>query len=293
MSKYSYSFKVGNLECTAISDGTFTYAPPIFPPPATALFTNASNEQLEQVLGKYDLQPEKWMEWTSTYICLVIKTSDYRVLVDTGAGNLAPSTGKLHQNMKAEGLMPEDIDVVIITHAHPDHIGGNTIHRGKSAFPNARFVMWKDEWDFWTSERAERALDENMAILLDIARKNLLPIQGQLELIDHETEIVPGISAFAAPGHTPGHMGLSVSSLNDKLLILSDTVLHPIHLERPEWHAVFDLDPQQTLSTRRRLLHKAAVERDLAFAFHLPFPGLGYVLQKSEGWQWQQLEITS
>jgi len=132
-----------------------------------------------------------------------------------------------------------------------------------------------------------------MAMLLDIARKNLLPIQGQLELLDRETEIVPGISAFAAPGHTPGHMGLSVSSLDAKLLILSDTVLHPIHLERPEWHTVFDLDPQQTLSTRRRLLHKAAVERDLVFVFHFPFPGLGYVLQKGEGWQWQPTETTS
>lgn len=293
MRKYTYYFEIGNLECIAIIDGTFNYAPPLFPPPATALFVNAPREQLEQVLGEYDLQPEKWMEWTSIYTCLVIKTSDYIVLVDTGAGNLAPSTGKLQQNMKAEGLMPEDIDIVIITHAHPDHIGGNTNHEGKSAFPNARYVIWKDEWDFWTSERAERELDEHMTVPINIARNNLLPIQGQLELIDRETEIVPGISAFAAPGHTPGHMGLSVSSLDAKLLILSDTVLHPIHLERPEWHAVFDLDPQQTLSTRRRLLHKAAVERDLVFAFHLPSPGLGYVLQKGEGWQWQPLEITS
>jgi len=141
MSKYSHSFEIGNLKCITLIDGTFTYAPPIFPPPANALFVNAPSEQLERIIRGYELQPDKWMEWTSTYICLVIKTSDYIVLVDTGAGNLALTTGKLEQNMKAEGLLPEDIDVVIITHAHPDHIGGNTIHEGKSAFPNARYVM--------------------------------------------------------------------------------------------------------------------------------------------------------
>jgi glyoxylase-like metal-dependent hydrolase (beta-lactamase superfamily II) len=293
MSKDTYCFKIGNLECLAISDGTLTYTPPIFPPPATALFANAPREQLEQVLLGYDIRLEEWIEWTSTYTCLIVKTSDYIVLVDTGAGNRAPSTGKLQQNMKTEGLIPEDIDVVIITHAHPDHIGGNTIREGKPAFPNARYVMWKDEWDFWTSERAERELDEHMAVPLSIARKKLPSIQGQLELIDRETEIVPGICALAAPGHTPGHMALAISSIDDKLLVLSDTVLHPIHLERPEWHAVFDIDPQQTVSTRRRLLHKAMVERYLVLAFHFPFPGLGYVLQKGEGWQWQPIETTS
>ena len=286
MNNDTFHFRIGSLECIAISDGTFTYTPPMFPSPAIALFANAPNEHLVQALGEHGIQPDQWIEWTSTYVCLAIKTGDYVVLVDTGAGDLAPTTGKLEQNIKAANLLHEDIDIVITTHAHPDHIGGNTTTEGTIAFTNARFVMWKDEWDFWTSERAERELGEHMAVPLDTARKNLPPTEGQLELIDHETEIVPGISAIATPGHTPGHMALAISSGSDKLLILSDAVLHPIHLEQPDWYSVFDHDLEQAVSSRRQLLNEAVVEKALVFAFHFPFPCLGRVVQRGKAWQW-------
>jgi glyoxylase-like metal-dependent hydrolase (beta-lactamase superfamily II) len=285
-----YPFKVGTFECIAISDGTLIYTPPTFPPPATLLFTNAPRERLEQVLLEYNLRPEQWGEWTSPFICLVVNTGDHLVLVDTGAGVLAPTTGRLLQNLKAEGIAPEEIDTVILTHGHPDHIGGNTDAQGKPAFPNARYVMWKDEWDFWTSEQAEQRLDEHIReLLLKFARENLPPIQGQVDLFDRETEIVPGIRAVAAPGHTPGHMALEISSEGEKLLCISDAVLHPIHLEQPQWHAAVDFDPKQVVATRRRLLDRAASGKALVLAFHFPFPGLGRAVQKGEGWQWQPI----
>jgi glyoxylase-like metal-dependent hydrolase (beta-lactamase superfamily II) len=289
-----YRFKVGNFECMAVSDGTHTYTPPTFPPPATFLFANAPRELLEQVLREHNLQPEQWVEWTSPYICVVVNTGEHRVLVDTGADGLSPNTGKLLQNLQAEGIAPEDIDTVILTHGHPDHIGGNTDAEGKPAFPNARYVMWKDEWDFWTSEQAEQKLDEHVKeVLLKFARKNLPPIQGQLDLVDHETEIVPGMRAVAAPGHTPGHMALTISSGSEQLLHISDAALHPIHLEHPEWYAaVVDFAPEQVVATRRRLLNRAVAEKALVLAFHFPFPGLGHVVQKGEGWQWQPIETT-
>ena len=150
-----YRFKVGTFECITVSDGTLTYTPPMFPPPATFLFTNAPKELLDQVLREHNLQPEQWVEWISPYICVVIDTGKHRVLMDTGAGGLGPNTGKLLQNLQAGGVTPRDIDTVILTHGHPDHIGGNTDAEGKLAFPNARFVMWKDEWDFWISDLAK------------------------------------------------------------------------------------------------------------------------------------------
>ena len=91
------------------------------------------------------------------------------MLVDTGADGLDPNTGRLLQNLEAEGIAPEDIDMVILTHCHPDHIGGNTLDDGKLAFPNDRFAMWKDEWDFWTSEEAEVKLDEHVTCVPGMA----------------------------------------------------------------------------------------------------------------------------
>jgi len=291
MSNENFRFKVGDFECIAVSDGTHTYAPPIFPLPATFLFANASGEQLEQALREHNLPPEQWAEWVSPYICLTVNTGKHQVLVDTGAGSLGPDTGKLLQNLKVEGIAPEDIDTVILTHGHPDHIGGNTDAGGKLNFPNARYIMWQDEWEFWTSGQAEQKLDEHVReVLLGFARKNLPPLRGQLDLIDHETELVPGLRALAAPGHTPGHMAVAVSSGEEQLLCLSDTVLHPIHLAQPGWYAGVDFVPEQIATTRRRLLNRAATEKALVLAFHFPFPGLGHIIQKGERWEWQPIE---
>ena len=291
MSTEVYHFKIGAFECMAVSDGTFTYTPPTFPLPATLLFCNAPKERLEQSLRQHNIQPEHWTEWISPYICVLVNAGEYLVLIDTGADGLGPNTGRLLQNLQADGIAPESIDVVILTHGHPDHIGGNTLDDGKLVFPNARYVMWKDEWDFWTSEQAEEKLDEHVReVLLRVAHKNLAPIQGRLDLIEREREILPGIQAIAAPGHTPGHMAIAISSGGEQLLCISDAVLHSIHIEEPEWCAAVDFAPDQVVATRRRILNRAANDKALVLAFHFPFPGLGYVIQKGEGWRWQPIE---
>jgi glyoxylase-like metal-dependent hydrolase (beta-lactamase superfamily II) len=288
MGAQNYGFKVGAFECIAISDGTFTYASPLFPPPATLLFTNASRDRLAEKLREHNIQPEQWVEWVSPYTCILINTGTHHVLVDTGAGSLGPNTGKLLENLHAEGISPNDIDTVILTHGHPDHIGGTTDSEGKLVFPDARFVMWENEWNFWTSELAElRGNEHTKKLLRAVARKNLPPIISQLDLIDNEGEIVPGIHAISAPGHTPGHMALIVSSEGEELLCLSDAMLHPIHIERPDWSAIVDFSPEQTTSTRFRLLKLALSKKILVFGFHFPFPGLGHVIRKGERWWWQ------
>ena len=154
MNSNSYNFKVGDFECIAVSDGFHTYAPPDFPPPVTLLFANAPAESLESIGPKYGL-PSPWSEWVSPYICLVVRTGQHLVLVDTGAGSLTPTTGKLIQNLRSENITSEDIDIVINTHGHPDHLGGNIDTDGSPAFPKAGYVIARDEWDFWTSAQAE------------------------------------------------------------------------------------------------------------------------------------------
>ncbi len=288
MNEEIHKFTIGSFKCMMVSDGTHVYAPPIFPPPASFLFVNAPRQRLEQVLREHNLQEERWVEWMSPYICLVVDTGKHLVLVDTGADGLGPDTGKLLRHLQVQGISPEDINTVILTHGHPDHLGGNTDAEGNPVFTNAHYIISRDEWDFWMLAQAELKLDEHSReVLLGYARKNLPPIQSQLSLVDYETEILPGIQTIAAPGHTPGHMALAISSEGEQLLCVSDTVLHPIHLEQPDWYAAVDLDPEQVEATRRRILAKAANEKALVIAFHFQFPGLGHIIPKGDAWQWQ------
>jgi glyoxylase-like metal-dependent hydrolase (beta-lactamase superfamily II) len=291
MSSERYRFDVGSYECIAISDGTFAYPRPsqnVF----INFFVNAPKDRLRRVLGDHNLVPERWEEYVSPYICLVISKGKERVLVDTGAGSFAPTTGRLIPNLEAEGISPEDIGTVILTHGHPDHIGGNIDSEGKPTFPNAKYVMWKDEWDFWTSDPDLSGLkidDHSKEILVKVAQNALRPIRDQLELIELEGEIKPGIRAISVPGHTPGHMAVELVSDNAQLLHISDTVLHPIHVEQPEWCSSVAFDPEKVVASRFRLLSKAASEKALVMATHFPFPGLGHVEEKEEAWKWQPI----
>ncbi|MDQ3928175.1 MAG: MBL fold metallo-hydrolase, partial [Chloroflexota bacterium] len=217
------------------------------------------------------------------------------VLVDTGAG-FAPTNGKLIKNLAVEGIQAQDIDTVILTHAHADHIGGNAQGVGEATFPNARYVMWEGEWNFWMQDQPDlrrMPVDEHIKqLLVDSAHAALPPIQAHLELVDHEVEIVPSIRVLPAPGHTPGHIALSISSGEEQLLHIADTVLHPILMEHPDWYAAFDLLPERADETKRTLLDGAASDSALVLAFHFPFPSVGHVVRAREGWRWEPVEAT-
>jgi glyoxylase-like metal-dependent hydrolase (beta-lactamase superfamily II) len=293
MSAETFPFQVGAFDCIVVKDGSYAY-----PYPAQNIFinffVNATIEHLEQVLRKHDLDPEQWEEYVSPYVSLVINTRQNLVLVDTGAGGIAPTTGKLIQTLQSRGITPEDFDTVILTHGHPDHIGGNIDKAGNPAFPNARYILWKDEWEFWTSEPNLDELkisDHGKELLVEVAQDNLLPLRDQIELISQDTEIVTGIRVILAPGHTPGHMVVEVLSGSDQLLYISDTVLHPIHLQKPDWYSAVAINPRQVVETRSQILDMASKEKMLTLASHFTFPSLGYVLQKEEGWDWQPIGL--
>jgi len=291
MSSNTYHFKVGAIDCVALSDGTFAYGPPIFPPPANFLFVNAPGDRLGRRLQECGIDLEQWETWTSAYTCLLVNTGEHRVLIDTGAGALGVDTGRLLGSLRSAGVDAGEIDYVILTHGHPDHLGGNVDAQGSVVFAEAHWIMSRIEWDFWMEGEAERVLPEHgRDVLLGTAQRNLSAIRDGISLVAGEAEIVPGVSILPAPGHTPGHVVVAVSSAGEELLCLADLVLHPIHVQEPSWFAAFDMLPDQVVATRHALLGRAAKERSLVMAFHFPFPGLGRVSPSGVGWQWEPLE---
>ena len=180
---------------------------------------------------------------------------------------------------------------MILTHVHPDHVGGNLDEAGNLLCPNARWVMWHKEWEFWTQDPDLSALrdDRFEAMMLKAAHTRLPPIEPFIDLVEPDTEIVPGVQAIAAPGHTPGQLALVISSEDEQLLAIADAVLHPLHIEQPDWVMPLDLLVDETVVTRRQLLGRAAVEKMLVFAPHFDFPALGHVVLADQGWRWQPI----
>ena len=282
MSTSLLTFRIGEFSCTPISDGGSPF-------PAAWLLSNLSDEERAQALSANNMPSDQIV---CDYTCLLIRTPTNTLLLDTGAGNLVTSGGKLLQNLERESTRAGDIDTVILTHAHPDHIGGIVTVEGKPAFPNARFVMWKSEWDFWTADNIDlsgsQLPDElKTSHLIAAVRRFLPPIQNQVELIERATEIVSGIHLVSAPGHTPGHTAVLITSGGDSLLHLADAVIHPIHLKNPAWQTAFDLQHNDASRTRRRLLDRASADQMRVMAYHFPFPGVGHVVTRGLGWEWE------
>lgn len=289
----SYRFLLGEFECLAVSDGAFNYSP-------GSLFANVSQQEVESVLHARGLPTDRV---TTPYTCLFIDTGDNRVLVDTGAGNLGESapkvvpnvdhsttaTGALRRNLEAAGIPASEVDTVIITHAHPDHVGGTVDDAGELVFANARYVIGREESAFWTSEAGAR---QAPPIMVDIARRSLDAIGDRLTFVDTGEEILPGIRVVATPGHTPGHISLEISSGDEILLHISDVVIYPLHLEHPDWTPVFDMLPEAAETSKRRTFDHAAEQGTLVFGHHFPpFPNLGHVRKHGSGWQWQPIDL--
>jgi glyoxylase-like metal-dependent hydrolase (beta-lactamase superfamily II) len=227
---------------------------------------------------------------------LLVKTGTQQVLIDTGVGrDMYSPPALLLDRLREADIPPSTIDVVILSHADFDHIGGTMDENGNLAFPNARYVLPRKEWDFW-SEKPERlkpsdAYDEEFRrIAQDISQTRLAQLRDKLELIETEVEVVSNIHVIAAPGHTPGYTIITVSSGEKKFIFIGDLIYDPKDIENPDWFSVFDLDPVQVKLTRNRVFEQAARDGTLLMASHVPFPGLGYVSQHGQAWRWQAFE---
>jgi glyoxylase-like metal-dependent hydrolase (beta-lactamase superfamily II) len=222
--------------------------------------------------------------------CLYVQTGKHNVMIDTGEGpGDNTTTGKLLENLKANGINIEDIDTVINTHAHIDHLGGNTDLKGNANFPNARYVIYKKEWDYWQGRIKLKPGEElkNETMHIPVVRRALTSIEDRYDLIKEDVDIVPGVRYVPVPGHTPGNTMVVLTSEKKQLFIVGDLLHETAEFNQPDLWAYWDTSPEEATRTRAEVVSRAVATKALVFIGHFPFPGLGYIVKKNGTFEWQ------
>lgn len=271
----NFHFRVGALQCTALSDGMDTV-------PAESIVRDVPLDAWRQALLEHGDSPSEAMVYFNN---LLIQTGGQRILVDAGWGQgTQRRNGDLLARLQEEGLAAGDIDTIVLTHADVDHMGGLTTPDQQLVFPNARYILPKDAWDFWTNAPL---LAKWPPFLTVFARSAFPLIRSKTQVVQAGEEFLPGFQLFPAPGHRPGHATLRAASEGEVLLHAADTLGHPILMERPGWHWYADANDAQAEKDKALLLNRAVAENAVVFGSHLPFPGVGRVVPLGEGWRWQ------
>lgn len=271
-----YRTMIGDYEVTALLDGTGSIDSNLL----------LGDQALIQSLLARSFQNDPGSVSASVQGYLV-NTGSKLILIDTGSGGHwgGPTLGKLVGSLKASGYKPEELDLVLLTHLHADHVGGIQ-ENGKRVFRNATVMMKKADADFWLSKEIMAKAPEEAKIFFTVAQNAAAPYSaaGKWKPYEGMDEIVPGIAPYAIPGHTPGHTGYMISSNGQSLLIWGDAA-HSIasQMPHPEIGITFDSDGPTAIRTRESLLAKLAADKMMIAAAHMPFPGLGRVRKADTG----------
>jgi glyoxylase-like metal-dependent hydrolase (beta-lactamase superfamily II) len=272
---------VGAITLRTINDGEFG-VPPGF------VAANAPPGALADALAEAGQNGDAFV---TRSLNLLIETGGELVLVDTGFGGLQPGTGRLLPRLAGEGVAPEDVTLVLLTHLHADHVLGAVDAAGKPAFPNARYLINRAERAFWASEPGldELVLPDEAKQQFRAGAKGVIDALGSvLEEVAPGDEIAPGVTVLEAYGHTPGHVAVEIVSNGAGLLHVVDAATDPVlSLRHPDWFGAPENWPARALATRRALLDRAAAEGLTVQTYHFPFPGLGRVAQDGDGWRWE------
>jgi glyoxylase-like metal-dependent hydrolase (beta-lactamase superfamily II) len=219
---------------------------------------------------------------------ILVKTGDKLVLIDAGCGvdKFQKTNGALLRNLAAAGYAPSDIDMIVLTHAHFDHLWGISDHENASLlFPSAEFVASETEVKFWSDPELAGKLPP--AQQPRVTQTNLKLASPRLRLIKAGAEVVPGVTTFDTAGHTPGHISVHISSGSEEMLLAGDVVFDSeVSFLHPEWPFGFDLDVPLATKTRMAFLDRAAADKTLVGSYHLPFPGFGHVVREGIGYRW-------
>jgi glyoxylase-like metal-dependent hydrolase (beta-lactamase superfamily II) len=271
-----YRYKVGAIECTSLNDGARTFPLP------DKWVTNVSKDQA--IAAAEAAYMPKGMV-TVPFNPQLISTGGKLALLDCGNGvsvfePTKGQAGRLLQNLAAAGIDPKNIDMVIMSHLHPDHTNGIRAADGSMAFPNAEIMVPAKDWEFWMSEdnAAKAQSNEMMKNYFANVKKIYTGIESKVTKYDWDKEIAPGITSIGTPGHTPGHTSFAVASGGAKVLISADVTNIPeFFLRNPDWHVAYDTDPDLAQKTRHKFYDMAAAEKATVVGFHFPFPAIGHV----------------
>lgn len=261
----SRSFKLGGFTVTALLDGSRPVSG------SKAVFGGGASDAEFAETSAQNFIPTDQAQFFFTPT--LVDTGKEKILFDTGLGQ-----GGIQMALAEVGLTPQDIDVVVITHMHPDHIGGMTTD-GAETFSKARYVTGRQEYDFW------HAQDEGHRIG-DLMAQKVTPFAEKLSFLEDSGTVASGINAMASFGHTPGHMGYMLESDGQQLMLTADLANHYVwSFAHPEWEVKFDMDKEAATTSRRKILDMLASTRTPMIGYHMPFPAAGFVETRGSGFR--------
>ncbi|NMG49926.1 MBL fold metallo-hydrolase [Azoarcus communis] len=281
-----YRMMVGNFEVTALYDGYLDLD--------AKLLRNASQRDIQRLLTKHFTTGPAIQTAVNAYL---INTGSKLVLIDTGTAKaFGPSLGFVADNLKAAGYDPAQVDVVLLTHLHGDHVNGLISADGRAAFPNASVHAAKADADFWLPAAALDAADEASKPFFQMAQAAIAPYKssGRFSTFEDGAKLIAGIKAVALPGHTPGHSGFMIESEGKRMLVWGDIIHNAAsQFENPEIAIEFDVDRKQAVATRQKVLNLAVKEKLMVAGMHLPFPGIGHIRREGKGrFEWVPVEYS-
>lgn len=269
--------KIGSLAVTTLSDGFAER-------PVEGFVSNASDAQVREALAAAGLATDKVR---ITFSAVLLEVGDRRVLFDGGNGEFgAPTSGQLLANLARAGVKPDQIDDVIISHFHGDHINGLRGRDGNLTFPKAKIHVPAVEWAFWMDEGRSEAAPEAMKGAFGNVKRVFGPNADQIHRFYSGSEVIPGVRSVAAFGHTPGHTIFTVEDGNQTWAYLADlTNIPQLFARHPDWAVVFDMDPAMARRSRRLVFDQAADEKWLVSGYHFPAPAIGRISRRGEGFE--------
>ncbi len=281
-----YRFRIGGFLVTTVQDGFFAR-------PLEGFVRNAPLAEVQAAASNAFLPTDRQViPFTITFV----QRGDSLIAFDTGNGvtPAGATAGRMIANMAAAGIDPARVTHVIQSHFHGDHVNGLLDANGGRAFPNAQILVPEAEWAWWTTATNEtRSPEGQRGNFANVARR-FAPYQGRVTPFAAGAEVVPGITAIAAPGHTPGHTIFRIADGDAQMMFVADVTNRPeLMMANPDWQIVFDFDGDTAAATRRRVLDMVATDRIRVTGYHFPFPANGHVARAGNGFRFVPADWSS